>query len=373
MTSDRRSRPLPGKIGATGRQVEERVSTAGDRIVYRFRQAGVHDFAWTADPGLPRRARPLPRGGAPRRGPDAPPAAGALPPGRALPARGPGGDLRLRPRPRRLSVRHADDRRSALGRPRRRGDGVPDAHHVRHVGLRARRVHSPEGVTIHEFGHQYFYGMLASNEFEEPYLDEGFNTYMTDRVLAAVYGPNHPCSSIFRIDFRSDRCDYPVDANRRASSRRKRRDIHAAWSWKFRDSAAYAGLSYSHTALALATLERLTTNVMDRALRLYFERWKFRHPHLPDFAAAVNETTGGLDLVLRSDLLLRSPATSTTRSSRHEHAREASEGALRKGREALGGPAARARRGLAADSVVICHAPRRDRDARRDPAALRGG
>ena len=30
-------------------------------------------------------------------------------------------------------------------------------------------------VTIHEFGHGYFFGLLGSNEFEEPMLDEGLN------------------------------------------------------------------------------------------------------------------------------------------------------------------------------------------------------
>ena len=55
----------------------------------------------------------------------------------------------------------------------------------------------------------------------------------------------------------------------------------------------YGAASYSHTALALATLERLlTTNVMDRALRLYADRWRFRHPRLKDFIAAVNDVTG---------------------------------------------------------------------------------
>ena len=71
------------------------------------------------------------------------------------------------------------------------------------------------------------------------------------------------------------------------------RDIHAAESWKYRDRRIYHADSYSHTALALATLERLLgRNVMDRALRLYADRWRFRHPTLGDFIAAVNETSG---------------------------------------------------------------------------------
>jgi hypothetical protein len=154
-------------------------------------------------------------------------------------------------------------------------------------------VQSPEGVTVHEFGHQFFYGLLASNEFEEPYTDEGFNTYMTDRVLAAVYGSNHPVLSIFGLRFPLGiDLHYPVDANRRFFSVATR-DIHAAPSWRFRDRTVYAAASYAHTALALSTLERLlTTGVMNRALRLYADRWRFRHPRLRDFIQAVNDTTG---------------------------------------------------------------------------------
>ena len=40
-------------------------------------------------------------------------------------------------------------------------------------------------VTIHEFGHGYFYGILASNEFEEPYLDEGMNELWDMRMMDA--------------------------------------------------------------------------------------------------------------------------------------------------------------------------------------------
>src|SRR5262249_10026432 len=132
-----------------------------------------------------------------------------------------------------------------------------------------------------------------SNEFEEPYLDEGFNTYMTNRVLGAAYGPRHVTLSVFGLHL-----PLGIDMHYPADTRREffavaTQDIHAGKSWTFRNGQVYAATSYSHTALALATLERLlTTPVMDRALRLYADRWRFRHPKLPDFIAAVNAVTG---------------------------------------------------------------------------------
>ncbi len=46
----------------------------------------------------------------------------------------------------------------------------------------------PELVTEHEFGHQYWYGMVATNEFEEAWLDEGINSYVEVKVMDALYG-----------------------------------------------------------------------------------------------------------------------------------------------------------------------------------------
>ena len=48
----------------------------------------------------------------------------------------------------------------------------------------------PEGVTEHEFGHQYWYGMVATNEFENAWLDEGINSYTEVKVVDSLYGKN---------------------------------------------------------------------------------------------------------------------------------------------------------------------------------------
>lgn len=45
-----------------------------------------------------------------------------------------------------------------------------------------------EGVTIHEFGHQFFYGLVGTNEFEEAWLDEGLTSFTSSRVFEEAYG-----------------------------------------------------------------------------------------------------------------------------------------------------------------------------------------
>src|SRR5207244_2251233 len=50
--------------------------------------------------------------------------------------------------------------------------------------------HLVEEVVEHEFGHQYWYGMVASNEFEDAWLDEGINSYTEVKVLDSILGQN---------------------------------------------------------------------------------------------------------------------------------------------------------------------------------------
>ncbi|OLC53877.1 MAG: hypothetical protein AUH92_05045 [Acidobacteria bacterium 13_1_40CM_4_69_4] len=52
-----------------------------------------------------------------------------------------------------------------------------------------RACTAPQEVTLHEFGHQYWYGIMATNEIEEPWLDEGVNSYVTRRIMEQAYPP----------------------------------------------------------------------------------------------------------------------------------------------------------------------------------------
>lgn len=143
----------------------------------------------------------------------------------------------------------------------------------------------PEGVTVHEFGHQYFMQLLASNEFEEAWLDEGFNQYYQGRIMDATYGPKTATIDLFGYrmgDLESSRDGY-VHLDNPA--------IGASFGNTWQLAEGYYGvLTYYKTATWLQTLEGLVSRpVMDEIMRTYFDRWKFKHPNADNFIAIVNE------------------------------------------------------------------------------------
>jgi len=163
-------------------------------------------------------------------------------------------------------------------------------------------LYSPESVTIHEAGHQFWYGLVATNEFEEPWLDEGFNRYHDRKSYRLAYGARGWGTRYFGLPGQS-LSGWPVvargvDTGRsddiRAGLRKHgRSDVMTRRSWDFRDADAYGVNAYTKPALSLQTLEGLVgDDVMTRILRTYARRYRFQHPTSEDFIATVNEVTG---------------------------------------------------------------------------------
>jgi hypothetical protein len=171
-------------------------------------------------------------------------------------------------------------------------------------------VTRPEGVTVHEAGHQFWYAIVASNEFEDAWMDEGFNTYSTARTVEEAFSPNFLSDRFFDGFIPWVYRDIPLsratDGNGLSSYRAvAKSDVQATPSWRYWPGTA-GGITYSKTALWLNTLERyLGWTTMQRILSTYFERWKFRHPTPQDFFAVASEVSGQ-DLTWFFDQVYRS-------------------------------------------------------------------
>ena len=145
----------------------------------------------------------------------------------------------------------------------------------------------PELVLEHEFGHQYWYGMVATNEFEEAWLDEGINSYTEVKVLGALYGNetsalHMPYGTVG--DAEMQRLEYLGVAED---------DPMVRHAWQYMNGDSYAGITYGKTATVLLTLENIIgEDTMRRAIHTYFMRYRFTHPTGTDFENTIEEVSG---------------------------------------------------------------------------------
>jgi hypothetical protein len=148
-------------------------------------------------------------------------------------------------------------------------------------------VLEPEIVVEHEFGHQYWYGMVATNEFEEAWLDEGINSYTEAKVTDELYGKK---TSTLNFPF--------AQLGNQAVQRlgylsRPDTDPMTRFGWRFYGRNAYGGITYGKTATVLLTLEKIIgEDTMRRTLHTYFMRYRFTHPTGEDFLKTIEEVSG---------------------------------------------------------------------------------
>lgn len=145
----------------------------------------------------------------------------------------------------------------------------------------------PEIVVEHEFGHQYWYAMVATNEFEEAWLDEGINSYLEAKVMAALYGTNTSAVNFPFAQF--------SDAGEQRVSYLSEPDFDplTRFAWQFVDDSSYGGITYGKTATVLLTLEKIVgEDTMKKAMHEYFLRYRFQHPTGTDFLKTIEDVSG---------------------------------------------------------------------------------
>jgi hypothetical protein len=153
-------------------------------------------------------------------------------------------------------------------------------------------------VIAHEVGHNWFYGMLASNERLHPWLDEGLNSYNENRYLETKYPDaklighmaNGSIGKMFDLRRYKHKAQYEL-SYLLAAKKNEDQPIEApAASYT---ELNYGGIVYSKTALVFDyLLAYLGEQEMDKAMQAYFDEWKFKHPSPLDLRRSLEKSTG---------------------------------------------------------------------------------
>ncbi len=146
-----------------------------------------------------------------------------------------------------------------------------------------------EGVTIHEFMHEIWYGIVATNEFEEAWMDEGLTTYSTSRIANELFDGDS-----FYVDFWGAKIGaFGMHQASYSQSTRINDGSIADHTYAHWHRNIGLSMAYDKPSLMLATLENyLGRERFDNIMRTYYQKWKFRHPGRDDFIAVANEVAG---------------------------------------------------------------------------------
>lgn len=225
--------------------------------------------------------------------------------------------------------------------------------------LATQGMHRPESVTVHECGHQFWYGLVGNNEFEAGWLDEGFNTFTQSEAMFRHYGFSQRTTEFAGVPFDGvaiarepgggsiadalalKRWNLPLGLRLEPlvtselldgwrlqpllSFARMRNDPRAGDrngyladpdtdpidtpGWRYADRTSYRTNSYRRTATSLRTLAGMVGwEPFLRGMRLYSERWRYRHPYPHDFFEAFQEGAQ-VDIPWFFDSVFRDTAT----------------------------------------------------------------
>lgn len=155
-----------------------------------------------------------------------------------------------------------------------------------------------EQVIVHEVGHNWFYGILGSNERIHAWMDEGLNTFNENRYTETKYP-----------EMKMDALGLPNNINEKLGLNaygirglydlgylmNARRNYDQAIETSSEDftSTNYGAIVYGKTGIGFDyLLAYLGDDLFDRCMHIYFDTWKFKHPHPMDIRNIFEKETG---------------------------------------------------------------------------------
>ncbi len=302
---------VPSTYVVVGTGVLTGATDAGNSRTFTYRAEDVHDFAWMADPYMEMRSKQA-----------------KLDDGTV--------EVRVyaRPEQREFAKRHLDAAAATIEKfsswfiaypwpimsvidpPVDAADGAGGMEYPTLVTTAGDSVFArpgvrlPEYVTVHEVGHNWFQGMLASDEANEAWLDEGVNEWADARAMNELYGPR-----ISGVDWLGWQAEEAALRRALAADPSSLPSPIATAAYAFVDSPAYGEQTYTTTLRALRTLEHtFGADKFFAAMKVYTKQFAFHHPTGRDlygvlgkelgdlgwFFGPVFHEVGGVDLAVRT-------------------------------------------------------------------------
>jgi hypothetical protein len=270
-------------LGATGNLVKTE-RNADKSITYFYEEKNIHDFAWTAYPGFTRVTDKIQLPGVSRETD----IELLLSPGRGFAKQRYLNSVKaammffarhIYPYPyQKITVVDPPLKGGGSGGMEYPGLITGSAMWLMPDGLRMTEL-----VTIHEFGHEYWYGIVGTDEFREAWLDEGVTSFFELEIMDEFFknSPSVLDSAFMDIDV--------LDFSRARSNSLLPIDPVNQYSWKFMNRNQYGGNVYSKAAVFLRSLRNLVGKErMYNFFKYYVDRYKFKHPTTEDFVETFN-------------------------------------------------------------------------------------
>jgi hypothetical protein len=138
------------------------------------------------------------------------------------------------------------------------------------------------GTTCHEISHSWFQGVLASNESLYPWMDEGFTDFSSNESLSVMFNEPSAHQGSYGGYFFLVKSGLQEPANQPSDH--------------YTTNRAYSTVAYNMGSVLLHQLKYIIGEEnFYKGMRVYYSKWKFKHPEPIDFIR-VMEKTSGLEL-----------------------------------------------------------------------------
>ena len=141
---------------------------------------------------------------------------------------------------------------------------------------------SHQSLIAHEVGHNWFFGMVGSNETYRAALDEGFTQFLTAWCMRKLTKESQPELKRAFAGYMDDAIDGTDEILETHSN-----DFHSATG----HGGGYKHVYYKTASMLYNLQYYLGDSVFLQAMKNYVEQWKFCHPYIEDFRNSIIQST----------------------------------------------------------------------------------